>query len=40
MEVANSAPDIEAEELPRLFERFCRRDRAQTGRSAGTGLSS
>ncbi|MDP2858676.1 MAG: HAMP domain-containing sensor histidine kinase [Bacillota bacterium] len=38
IEVANSAPDVEAEELPRLFERFYRRDRARTERSAGAGL--
>jgi signal transduction histidine kinase len=38
IEVGNTAPDIELEELPRLFERFYRRDRAGTGRSAGTGL--
>jgi signal transduction histidine kinase len=38
IEVANSAPDVEAEELPRMFERFYRRDRARTERSAGTGL--
>ena len=38
IEVANSAPDVEAEELPHLFERFYRRDRAGSGRSSGTGL--
>jgi len=38
IEVANSAPDVDPEELPRLFERFYRRDRGQPGRSAGTGL--
>ena len=38
IEVGNTAPDVEPEELPRLFERFYRRDRAGTGRSAGTGL--
>jgi signal transduction histidine kinase len=38
IEIGNTAPDVEAEELPRLFERFYRRDRAGTGRSAGTGL--
>jgi signal transduction histidine kinase len=38
VEVANTATDIDAEELPRLFERFYRRDRARTGRSAGSGL--
>jgi signal transduction histidine kinase len=38
IEIANTAPDVEPEELPRLFERFYRRDRAGTGRSAGTGL--
>ena len=38
IEIGNTAPDVEPEELPRLFERFYRRDRAGTGRSAGTGL--
>ena len=38
IEVANTATDVEMEELPRLFERFYRRDRARTERSAGTGL--
>jgi signal transduction histidine kinase len=38
IEVANSAPDVEAEELPHLFERFYRRDRAGSGKSSGTGL--
>lgn len=38
IELANSAPDVDAEELPRLFERFYRRDRAGTGKSSGTGL--
>ena len=38
IEIGNTAPDVEEEELPRLFERFYRRDRAGTGRSAGTGL--
>jgi signal transduction histidine kinase len=38
IEIGNTAPDVEPEELPRLFERFYRRDRAATGRSAGTGL--
>jgi signal transduction histidine kinase len=38
IEIRNSAPDVEPEELPRLFERFYRRDRASSGRSAGTGL--
>jgi signal transduction histidine kinase len=37
-EIGNTAPDVEPEEIPRLFERFYRRDRAGTGRSAGTGL--
>ena len=38
VEVANSAPDIEEDELPHLFDRFYRRDRAGIRRSAGTGL--
>lgn len=38
IEVANTATDIEPEELPRLFNRFYRRDRARTGPSAGSGL--
>jgi signal transduction histidine kinase len=38
IQVENTAPDVQPEELPRLFERFYRRDRAGTGRSAGTGL--
>jgi signal transduction histidine kinase len=40
IEVANTAPDITPQELPRLFERFYRRDRtrAERGGSAGSGL--
>jgi signal transduction histidine kinase len=39
VEVANTAPDLTADELPRLFERFYRRDRARTERNgAGSGL--
>jgi len=38
IQIENTAPDIQPEELPRLFERFYRRDRAGMGRSAGTGL--
>ncbi len=38
IEVANTATDVDPEELPRLFERFYRRDRARTGPSAGSGL--
>ncbi|MCH7719280.1 MAG: two-component sensor histidine kinase, partial [Chloroflexi bacterium] len=37
IEVANAAPDISAEEVPRLFERFYRRDRTRGG-STGSGL--
>ena len=35
--VTNSAPGMDADELPRLFERFYRRDRAR-GDSEGSGL--
>jgi len=40
IEVKNSAPDIAADELPRLFERFYRRDRTRGNEHAraGTGL--
>jgi len=38
IEVANTATDVDVEELPRLFDRFYRRDRARTGPSAGSGL--
>ncbi len=40
IEVANTAPDVSPEELPRLFERFYRRDRTRGGEggSAGSGL--
>lgn len=38
VEVANSAPEVDPAELPRLFERFYRRDRARTDRTSGSGL--
>jgi signal transduction histidine kinase len=38
LEVANTATGIEEDEIPKLFERFYRRDAARTGRSAGSGL--
>ena len=38
VEVANTVTDVDAEDLPKLFERFYRRDAARTGRSAGSGL--
>jgi len=38
LEVANTATDVEPEELPKLFERFYRRDAARTGKTAGSGL--
>ncbi len=38
IQIENTAPDVHSEELPRLFERFYRRDRVGSGRSAGTGL--
>jgi signal transduction histidine kinase len=37
IEFTNTAPDIEPEEIPRLFERFYRRDRTRNIR-AGSGL--
>ena len=37
LEVTNPAPDLDEDELPRLFERFYRRDRAR-GASTGSGL--
>lgn len=37
IEVANEAPDVSADELPRLFERFYRRGRPRGG-SPGSGL--
>jgi len=39
IEVANTAADIEPQEIPRLFERFYRRDRSRSGtRGSGLGL--
>jgi len=38
LEVANTATDVDEEELPQLFERFYRRDQARTGKSSGSGL--
>ncbi len=38
VEVVNTVTDLDAEDLPKLFERFYRRDAARTGRSAGSGL--
>ncbi len=42
LEVANPAPDMSDEDLPRLFERFYRRERArpggQDGATSGSGL--
>ncbi len=40
IQVVNSAPDVSADELPRLFERFYRRDRPRGNESAraGSGL--
>jgi signal transduction histidine kinase len=37
IQVANAAPDMNQDELPRLFERFYRRDRSR-GSSSGSGL--
>ena len=37
LSVTNSAPGMDAEELPRLFERFYRRDRTRSD-SDGSGL--
>jgi signal transduction histidine kinase len=38
VEIANSAPDVDAEELPKLFDRFYRRERARAQGNGGTGL--
>jgi signal transduction histidine kinase len=42
LEVANAAPDLNAEELPKLFERFYRHERARPGSTdaaaSGSGL--
>ncbi len=38
IEVANPVNDLESEDLPRLFDRFYRRDTARAGKSAGSGL--
>jgi signal transduction histidine kinase len=38
VELANTVSDFDPEELPKLFERFYRRDLARSGRVAGSGL--
>lgn len=37
IDVANTAPNITPDELPRLFDRFYRRDRARAGANTATG---
>jgi signal transduction histidine kinase len=38
IEIANTAPDLSEDELPRLFERFYRRDRSRGANGGGSGL--